>query len=453
MKTKNIFKIAMLAILTFALNSCVEDNDYSTPTIEITDPGLTVTNSISSVRDLYTGSVVNFSNIGDGNLIIEGYVVSSDESGNIYKTISIQDKPENPTAAIQLAVDATDTYTFYEIGRKVYVKLNGLGMNENNGVLEIGQLDGTNVERIASTDYKNVIVRSTEVATIVPKVMESISDLDDDSVGMLIQLNDMQVVTKNQTFADAVNQYSRNVDFKSCADDATIIMRNSGFATFAGQSIPEGKGSIISVLGKYISDFQLYIRDTEDLSLTGNRCDPVPLNCGNSTITNGQVIYEEDFSNVTDLASAGWENINTSGGSRVFGIRSFSGNKYAQASAYNSGENPMQVWLISPEINLDNTTQEELTFDTKTGYNNGAALTVFVSTDYSGDVRNATWYSLDDATLADGPSSGYQSDFTNSGKINLSCLSGNVRIAFRYLGGDGAITTTFQVDNVKVVAL
>ena len=120
-----------------------------------------------------------------------------------------------------------------------------------------------------------------------------------------------------------------------------------------------------------------------------------------------------------------------------------------ELSAYNSGESPLEVWLISPSINLDNSTDEILTFETNTGYDNGKVMTVYVATDFSGDVKTANWTLLD-ATLSEGPSSGYGSSFTASGAINLACLSGNVNIAFKYSGADGGVTTTFRIDNVKV---
>ena len=41
--------------------------------------------------------------------VIEGYVSSSDQSGNIYKTIYIQDDPTNPTQGFVLSVDAVGT--------------------------------------------------------------------------------------------------------------------------------------------------------------------------------------------------------------------------------------------------------------------------------------------------------------------------------------------------------
>jgi len=267
MKTKNILKLIMLTVLAFTFNSCVEDGDFSIPSVNVEDPGLTATNTIQSVRDMlvYSNAVIDFEKTVGENLIIEGYVVSSDESGNIYKTISIQDSPENPTAAIQLAVDATDTYSFYEVGRKVYVKLNGLGLHSNNGVLEIGQLNGTSVDRISASSYKDIIVRSTETATITPLVLNSIADITDSHVNMLIQLNDMRSVEENTTYANTNNTYSVNRYFESCADREQIIMRNSGFADFKAQSIPAKRGSIVAVLGKYRNDFQLFIRDTNDV--------------------------------------------------------------------------------------------------------------------------------------------------------------------------------------------
>jgi len=60
-------------------------------------------------------------------------------------------------------------------------------------------------------------------------------------------------------------------------------------------------------------------------------------------------------------------------------------------------------------------------------------------------IDTATWQ-LVDATLAENN----QTSFTASGSVNLSCLEGNVRVAFRYLGGDGGVTSTFQIDDVKI---
>jgi hypothetical protein len=125
------------------------------------------------------------------------------------------------------------------------------------------------------------------------------------------------------------------------------------------------------------------------------------------------------------------------------------GNRVVEMSAYGTDENPLETWLISPSINLDTTTNETLTFETNNGYDNGKALKVYVSSDFSGDVKTATWTQIN-AETSEGPSGDFSNFFTKSGNISLSCLTGNIYIAFRYFGGDGAVTTTVQIDNVKI---
>lgn len=129
MKTKNIFKIAALAALFATATACVDNNDYSIPDTKVQEPAIKVTNTIQSIKSAYTGSgIVDFNKVSNGgDMVIEGYVVSSDEAGNFYKVLNIQDKPVNPTAAIQIAVDGFDLYNFYEVGRKSNRKVKRIG--------------------------------------------------------------------------------------------------------------------------------------------------------------------------------------------------------------------------------------------------------------------------------------------------------------------------------------
>ena len=135
MKTKIIYKITIVALFLIGAGACVDNNTYSLPEVTMHEPEVIVTNTLQQIKNMFPGSgIVDFSSVNNGGeIVFEGYIVSSDEAGNFYKVLSIQDTPENPTAAIQIAVDATDMYTFYEVGRKVYVKLLGLGMHSSNG--------------------------------------------------------------------------------------------------------------------------------------------------------------------------------------------------------------------------------------------------------------------------------------------------------------------------------
>lgn len=451
---KNIIsKIALLLVTILTISSCVDNNDYSLPTITEQDPGLTATNTIQSVKDMYNGSVVDFKTLGnEGLMIIEGYVVSSDESGNIYKTISIQDSPENPTAAIQLAVDAVGTYATYEVGRKVYVKLydpnskffnsNKLGLHDNNGVLEIGQLNGTEVNRISSTDYQNVIIRSTEIATIVPVELPSITNINESHISMLIQLNEMQALNKGETYANLDDTYNVNRYFKSCFDEETIIMRNSGFADFKAQSIPEKRGTITAVLGNYRGNYQLFIRNTDDVNFITDRCDPV---------------FEENFQSAVDntnLDINGWLNYAESG-SAVWTEQVYKGNGYAEFTPYKSGDTSNIAWLISPSIDLDAQDGEILTFQTEHAYPDAGhePLEVFISTDFDGTEAGVTTASWTLLTFKVSYIEDYGSwfTFTNSGEIDLSSYTGTAYIGFRYTGSDtNNQNMTLHIDNVKI---
>lgn len=125
MKTNRILSLMSILFLGLIVVSCVQDDDYNIPTLEIVEPNITANTTISIVKSMYAGTLVDFTEASNGGeLIIEGYVVSNDEAGNFYKVLVLQDAPENPTAAIQLDIDVTALYSKYKPGRKVYVKLN-----------------------------------------------------------------------------------------------------------------------------------------------------------------------------------------------------------------------------------------------------------------------------------------------------------------------------------------
>jgi|SRR6218665_1767378 len=152
------------------------------------------------------------------------------------------------------------------------------------------------------------------------------------------------------------------------------------------------------------------------------------------------------------IALTGWVNYNTTNNPatpRLWHARTFSSNIYAEFSSFYSlaGSNDT-LWLITPAIDLTQTSGEMLSFITKTRFANGYPLTAFVSTDYDGTtagIATATWTPLTfTAPTADDV-------FTNSGNIDLSGYnSANVRIGFKYTGSKSGVTTTLQLDNIKI---
>ena len=111
----------------------------------------------------------------------------------------------------------------------------------------------------------------------------------------------------------------------------------------------------------------------------------------------------------------------------------------------------MKSWLVTPGINLSGGTNPKFNFTTVDGYDNGATIKVYISTNYNGSSTpwTSTWTELP-VTISSGHTTGYAPAFVPSGDIDLSAYSGTVYFAFVYEGSDPSKTTTFEVDDVTV---
>lgn len=91
--------------------------------------------TIAELKAMYkkSGNPVNI----EADVLIAGQVISSDESGNIYKSIYIQDE----TGAIEVKIGRTSLYSDYKLGQWIYVACKGLTVGEYGGMLQLGFRD------------------------------------------------------------------------------------------------------------------------------------------------------------------------------------------------------------------------------------------------------------------------------------------------------------------------
>jgi hypothetical protein len=75
----------------------------------------------------------------------------------------------------------------------------------------------------------------------------------------------------SKVWADVITKASANRVAKSCGGQ-TVTVRSSGYADFAAQATPTGKGSLTGVLGIFGTTYQLGIRDLRDVDMSGARC-------------------------------------------------------------------------------------------------------------------------------------------------------------------------------------
>jgi len=462
MKTFKLNKIFILLLVMAVVTSCVKDDDFEIPDLSIVEPNISADDiiSITALAGILAQSGDPVVTIEETGKFIEGYVISSDEGGNFFKQLIIQDAPENPTRGVKILVDVSPLFVSYEVGRKVFVKLDGLTVGTSNGSLALGVRNGNNVARIPFPDREKFILRSGITEEIVPLPL-AIEDFSMDKVNLFIRLNDVQfnrndVLGPNpKTFAaEPGDQFDGERLVESCASNATTILSTSTFASFKGLNLPKDRGNLDVVLVRDFFDefYTVYLNTPAGINFDNeNRCDPDIIACEGPS-GGSDTLLSQNFEGLTNINQlTDWVNVNVSGGSVRYVLGNFSNNNYAQISGFASGEATIESWFVTPNLNFDNFSQEQLNLDMEAAFDNGKILSVLITNAYSGDVTTTEWETLD-VNIPTGPSSGF-GGFQPSGPINISCFDGNVRIAFKYVGSDPSATTRYHLDNIEITGI
>ncbi|GJH41104.1 hypothetical protein RCZ04_16540 [Capnocytophaga sp. HP1101] len=275
----NVLKPAAIALLTaFAMTSCVKDDDYDIP-----DP-----NGKKPLPE-YNGQVVTFANVltkvtasvatYTADEAIEGYVISSDEGGNFYKKIYIQNADKNQ--GLSVAIDKSGLYTEFPVGAKVQLRLKDLTTQLNNSAIEVGHGTYTaksgrvSVGTMAEVIYKKHLFDTGERKTVaeLAKTSTSIQEVSTDAhVDQLITLKGVHFPTDavGKTLYDKDNALGGATNYKlTDANGKTIIFRTSSYAKFKDEKVPSGEVEVTGVLTKFNKDYQFMISNYADLVVKG----------------------------------------------------------------------------------------------------------------------------------------------------------------------------------------
>ena len=275
----NLLKPVAIALLTaFAITSCVKDDDYDIP-----DP-----NGKKPLPD-YSGQVVSFANVltkvtasvatYTADEAIEGYVISSDEGGNFYKKIYIQNADKNQ--GLSVAIDKSGLYTEFPVGAKVQLRLKDLTTQLNNSAIEVGHGTYTaksgrvSVGTMAEAIYKKHLFDTGERKTVaeLAKVSNSIQEVSTEAhVDQLITLKGVHFPTDavGKTLYDKSNALGGATNYKlTDANGKTIIFRTSSYAKFKDEKVPAGEVEVTGVLTKFNKDYQFMISNYADLVVKG----------------------------------------------------------------------------------------------------------------------------------------------------------------------------------------
>jgi hypothetical protein len=357
------------------------------------------------------------------DLYVTGIVISSDETGNIYKSLYIQDT----SGGLLLSLDATSLYNMYRLGQRIYVKCKDLVVGDYNGMTQLGATYNGTIGRIAAPVISQYLFLDGLPGALPEAKLVTIPSLGNDDLGRLVKLENVHFSDVGLPFSEPTASTNRNITDGT----NTLIMRNSNYATFATKLIPDGIGTIYGILGIFGSDLQLYIRDLNDL---------VGFDFSAALILNQP--FTSGIGNFTSYSAVG---------SQVWTYSSSYGMTMTGHVGSSNFDN--QDWLISPSVNLSQVDSVKLSFSHTINFGVLANLqtnhTVWASKDYtSGDPALATWEQL---TIPVYPA-GNTWTFVSSGDILFpSTFNGasNVHFAFKYLSST-TDAATWEVKSVIV---
>lgn len=273
---KTILYIGMALMSAAGFTAC--DDDWQRPPI----PGQTPTEQIEANITLlelkeafYNPSTSNYAteigtNADGEHYIVRGRVISNDETGNIFKTLMIEDE----SAGMAFSVNISKMYQYYKFGQEVAIDVTGLYIGAYGNNMQIGAKPTTNdyPSRIEEADFKAVaLVQSDpQPELVVPHevTMAQLDQFNQNPTEMLawqnryVVLKDMHFENPGQPMGETQTTVSRYV---ADAQGQRIQMRNSGYSTWWAQLQPAGTGSVTAVLSYFNRSWQLMLNDYEDL--------------------------------------------------------------------------------------------------------------------------------------------------------------------------------------------
>lgn len=267
----------LMLVAAFVMVGCADEFDRPPIHEPIAAKADKVNTTIYDLKYTYWDDARNYiDTIGqtaDGeDIIIKGRVISSDETGNIYKSLVIQDE----TAALALSINQNSLYTTYRLGQEIVINATGMYIGKYNGLQQLGypewyaQGNAWEATFMAPELFKehaeiNGFPRVAEIDTMVV----SLGSLPSDPSGLctwqsqLVRLDDVMFTEADGKATFATDDANTNRTLQDMNGN-TIIVRNSNYADFRSQKLPVGTGSVVGILSYYGTAWQILLRSAED---------------------------------------------------------------------------------------------------------------------------------------------------------------------------------------------
>lgn len=396
---KYFFSVLILAaMVVFSACNKWEDPDFVVP--HYTGPEANKT--IQDIFDVFTNAGEQMDSIchGDEQFIVKATVVSSDEGGNFYKCMVLEDE----TGAIQFQINTSGLCSSYPPGQTVYLNCKGLVVGNYHGVRQIGWIYNGEVGRVDGHFLEQYLTKDGLPQPLTPRDINTPGDVtNSNNVCRLVRIHNCEfeddVVGK--PWSEETTTTSRKIKSINGVAVSNLVVRTSNYAKFRKAYVPSGSGDLIGILSIYNSTYQLMLRTIDDVQEFGalEEVASVNLASGNSIYTGTDWRVNSDF------------------------------------MLHNRAETNIDDWLITPELQGDvingATMYVNQLLNTDVSTVNTDMFMIYYTTNYTGENTPASaWHQLN-YNVSSG--SWYDAEVTGLGSFNSN---DRVRFAFRFKTDD-----------------
>lgn len=244
---KNLVKTSfiLLALVSMLFTSCKKE--YENPPIHSVPFGDTLT--IGDILAMPAKTTFDTASVC-------GIITADEKSGNLYKTVFIQDRSTGQ--AIELRLSSSSAA---RIGDSVRVCLDpSLMYNPYHNLPQITDKNGNGF----NPDGHLLIYPYNK--PIEPKTVTIAEIKSGAYIAALVKLDSVEFVEKNVPFCEVGETTNRHlIDATSPNSDDNFVVRTSNYANFAYDYMPISKGSLVGIASIYNSTYQITLRSKTEM--------------------------------------------------------------------------------------------------------------------------------------------------------------------------------------------
>ena len=298
--------MVVAAVLSFT--GCYNDFDDPAPAKVWTEADFNKDQiiTIKQLKDIYYAKYAPGSTAGLGkyveiteDYVIRGKVISSDQAGNVYKSLYIYDETSQSGIELKLMVS---NYVYYHMGQTIYVKTKGMALGNYRYMISLGMppTEADIEKNYANRNLENQLLINEHICpgalgglvrfegltykegtsgnNFYPSYLEAIYENGKTEATYTSKSYISEGLTPTYAYSYNNQRYYGSAWFSyggtTTEDKGNYIVRVSGYSNFALQPLPEAgaTGDITAIYTKYSSSsggfitYQLLVNSFNDIN-------------------------------------------------------------------------------------------------------------------------------------------------------------------------------------------